>query len=558
MRGTMDENSVNPKTSTVLIVGAGPTGMTAALELSRLHIPVRIVEKMAAPAPSSRAVGVHARTMELFEQRGLAQSMLEKGNQGIALSYYAQGKRVFRLQFSHNSSDYSYILLISQAETESILRNALEKQGVEIEREVEFVAFSQSDRDANSGHAVKAILKHKDGSLEGFDCAYLLDTEGAHSLCRTTMDVQFKGRTREENYALGDLQVDGGDLAETDSHVFSSEYGVLAMFPLRGDRYRIVAANSPSASSKSPPSLDELQKIFDQRSHFPARLHDLTWSSRFRINSRMVDRLRVGRVLFGGDSAHIHSPAGGQGMNTGIQDMINLSWKLAFVLKGKADPKLLDTYTDDRIPVIRDVLSRTEGLTDVMGSKNRTFRSVFSLITPWVLGVDIVQRNATEIMSQLALNYRSSPISASHGKKISGREIQAGDRIPNIKKVKVVMMVIGKEGEETSESEHESLFSVLSSDKFTLLFANLTKPKDTYRSVESTFAPWKSFMQVYSVAPTSEQDQLFRRVFGTESSLLLARPDSYVAFVGTEQSLDALAKYLNSWFPVEKQTDQHS
>ncbi|CAM6083585.1 unnamed protein product [Calypogeia fissa] len=552
MRGTMDENSANPKTSTVLIVGAGPTGMTAALELSRLHIPVRIVEKMAAPATSSRAVGVHARTLELFEQRGLASSMLEKGNQGIGLSYYAQGKRVFRLQFSHNGSDYSYILNISQVETESILRNALEKQGVEIEREVEFVAFSQS------GHAVEAILKHKDGSLEGFDCAYLIDTEGAHSVCRTTMDVQFKGTTRDESYALGDLHVDGGDLAQTDAHVFSSEYGVMALFPLRGDRYRFIAGKPLSESSKSPPSLDELQKIFDQRSHFPARFHDMTWSSRFRINSRMVDRLRVGRVLFGGDSAHIHSPAGGQGMNTGIQDMINLSWKLAFVLKGKADPKLLDTFTDDRLPVIRDVLSRTDGLTDVMGSKNRTFRSVFSLITPWVLGVDLVQRNATEIMSQLALNYRSSPISVSHGKKISGREIQAGDRIPNVKKVKVVTMVIGKEGEETSESEHESLFSVLSSDKFTLLFANLTKPKDTYRSVESTFAPWKSLMQIYSVAPTSEQDQLFRRVFGTQSSLLLARPDSYAAFVGTEQSLDALAKYLNSWFPVEKQTDQHS
>ncbi|CAM6115767.1 unnamed protein product [Calypogeia fissa] len=511
----MDENSVNPKTSTVLIVGAGPTGMTAALELSRLHIPVRIVEKMAAPATSSRAVGVQARTMELFEQRGLAPSMLEKGNQGIALSYYAQEAR----GGNRAGGGVSRIFAVR-----SRLWSCRE---------------GNSETQRRIPRGLRLRVPHR----------------RVHSVCRTTMDVQFKGTTRDEMYSLGDLHVDSDDLAQTDAHVFSSEFGVMALFPLRGDRYRFIAGNPLSAPSESPPSLDELQKTFDQRSHFPARFHDMTWSSRFRINSRMVDRLRVGRVFFGGDSAHIHSPAGGQGMNTGIQDMINLSWKLAFVLKGKADPKLLDTYTDDRLPVIRDVLSRTDGLTDVIGSKNRTFRSVFSLVTPWVLGMDLVQRSATETMSQLALNYRSSPISVSNGKKISGREIQAGDRIPNVKKVKVVTMVIRKEGEETSESEHESLFSVLSSDKFTLLFANLTKPKDTYRSVESTFAPWKSLMQVYSVAPTSEQDQHFRRVFGTQSSLLLARPDSYAAFVGTDQSLDALAKYLNTWFPVEKQTN---
>jgi 2-polyprenyl-6-methoxyphenol hydroxylase-like FAD-dependent oxidoreductase len=154
----------------------------------------------------------------------------------------------------------------------------------------------------------------------------------------------------------------------------------------------------------------------------------MSWSSWFRINSRMVNRLQVGRVFLGGDSAHIHSPAGAQGMNTGMQDMMNLCWKLAMVMKGQAKPELLETYSTERIPIIRMVLKKTEATNDAIASENRLFRSVFNLIAPWLVGMENVQDNAAEHMSQLALNYRESPLSVPGG---NSGELRAGDRLPD-------------------------------------------------------------------------------------------------------------------------------
>jgi 2-polyprenyl-6-methoxyphenol hydroxylase-like FAD-dependent oxidoreductase len=178
-----------------------------------------------------------------------------------------------------------------------------------------------------------------------------------------------------------------------------------------GRRFRLMGDNPISKPSKGVgPSLEELQQIYDQRSQIPAKFRDMSWSSWFRINSRMVNSLQVGRVFLGGDSAHIHSPAGAQGMNTGMQDMINLCWKLAMVVKGQAKPELLETYSKERLPVIRNILKRTEGLNYAMGSESTLFRSVFNYVAPWLVSMENIQQNATEHMSQLALNYRESPL----------------------------------------------------------------------------------------------------------------------------------------------------
>lgn len=536
-------NSQQPK---VLIVGAGPAGMTAALELSRLQIPIRIIEKTREPATTSRAIGVQARTLELFEQRGLVELMLANGNPGVAGSIYGEGKRVFRLDFSRNGSRYGYMLFISQAETEAILRGALEKQQVTIEREVEFVALSQSEH----GDSVKAILKHRDGSLEEARCEYLIDSEGAHSISRTTLNLQFEGKTRDESYALGDLYIDG-DLPATDFHIFSSEFGFMGLFPMGERRFRLIASNPLSKPNKdTAPSIEELQQIYDQRSHIAARFHDMSWSSWFRINSRMVSRLHVGRVFLGGDSAHIHSPAGAQGMNTGIQDMINLAWKLAFVIKGQADPKLLHTYSDDRIPVIRNVLTKTEGLTDVIGSENPVFRSVFSHLAPWIVGTEFVQENSTERMSQLSLNYRDSPLSLSH---LALGSLRAGDRVPNLE-----VQVVGGRGEAIREPTAARLFQLLDTDQFTLLFANLKDAETTHHSVQSSLSPWKGLLEICSIAPSANAEQPFKDIFGSAPALILVRPDGYAAFTGADSSLDALAKYLKSWFPAQKQIEKEN
>src|SRR5258708_10566335 len=248
-----------------------------------------------------------------------------------------------------------------------------------------------------------------------------MKSEGAHSIARGTVGLHFEGKSHVEAYALGDLHIDG-DLVETDFHIFSSELGFMSMFPMGRRRFRVMADNPIShPSDGAAPALGEFQQSYDQRSNIAAKFSDMSWSSWFRITSRMVDRLQAGRVFLGGDSAHIHSPAGAQGMNTGMQDMMNLCWKLAMVMKGQAKPELLETFSRERIPVIQMVLKKTEAVNDAIASESRLFRSVFNHIAPCLVGMENVQHHAAEHMSQLPLNYRESPLSVPGGCSVHRR-----------------------------------------------------------------------------------------------------------------------------------------
>jgi 2-polyprenyl-6-methoxyphenol hydroxylase-like FAD-dependent oxidoreductase len=514
-------------TRPVLIVGAGPTGMTAAIELNRFGIPVRLIDKLLDPLTTSRAIGVQARTLELFELRGLADAMLEAGKKRIGASFYRHGTLIFRMEFSGIESRYS-LYVISQAETERILRERLIRQGVAIEQGVTFIAFAQADRDGS----LTATLRHSDGRLEEFEPSYLIDAEGAHSIIRSTLGIEFKGKSREQHYALGDLFIDG-DLPETDVHLFSSEYGFLGLFPMGNRRFRIMASNPLSQNSKDPgPRLEELQKLYDMRSHVPAKLHDLGWTSWFRINSRMVNQLQANRIFLGGDTAHIHSPAGGQGMNTGIQDMINLGWKLALVIQGRASTTLLETYGEERLPVIRDVLANTERLTDVAWEGGD--RSLYNPSTD--LGAQFATR-----MSQISVNYTESPLSSNHA---NPGELRAGMRVPDIS-----LMVWNKPHSAEQEPYRARMFSLLDPSRFTLLYVNVAVPETLHARVQAHLAPWRDLIEIYEISPVEApvEHKHFTDKLGTSRSIFLVRPDSYIGYIGDENSVPQLAEYLAKW-----------
>ncbi len=517
------------KTS-VLIAGAGATGMTAALELMRFGIPARLIDQMEAPAITSRAVGVQARTLEEMELRGLADQFVRLGHPAQGGSIYGAGKRIFRLDFTRIESRYNFLLFLSQAETERILREALATKGVAIERGVRMVAFAQQP------FRVTATLQHRDGSLEEVSTAFLISAEGAHGIVRSSLDLPFKGRTLDESYALGDLQIDG-DLPDSDFHIFSSEHGFVGLFPMGGSHFRLIASNPISKPSKdTEPGLEELQTIYDQRSHIPAQFRELIWSSWFHINSRMVERLKIGRVFLAGDAAHIHSPAGAQGMNTGMQDMMNLGWKLALVLKDKASERLLDTYEQDRIPVMRSVLTRAEGLTEIIGAENPMVRGVFNHLAPWIAGTNFVQENATDRMSQLALSYRESPLSEDHHYDGS---LHAGDRVPDLP-----LQIVQGNG----EREDRRLFSLLDPSSFTLLFVNISDAAILYRQIVRVLEPWRELIEGVWVEPPSGAGQnIFREHFGSVPMLLLIRPDGYIGFRGSEHLTQRLAEYCRRW-----------
>jgi 2-polyprenyl-6-methoxyphenol hydroxylase-like FAD-dependent oxidoreductase len=515
----------------ILIVGAGPTGLTAALELTRLGIAVRLIDKRDAPATTSRAIGIQARTLELLAQRGLAEEMIRLGNKGTHGSIYGGGKRVFRLDFGHVDSPFPYMLFLSQAETERILREAIEAVGVVIEWKTALVGIAQDGQSKNAS-PVQAVIEGPDG-IATIAVPWLISAEGAHSLVRATLDLQFEGKTLDEQYALGDLHIDG-DLADSDFHIFSSEHGFMGLFPMGGGHFRMIASNPIGDPARgTPPSESELQRIYDQRSPIPARIRETSWTSWFRINSRMVPRLKVGRLLLGGDAAHIHSPAGGQGMNTGMQDMINLCWKLSLVMHGGAPERLLDTYEQDRLPVMRNVLVKTEGLTEMIGTENHLARTLFNHLGPWIGGADLVQAQATRRMSQIGLDYRGSPLADDHGSKGS---LKAGDRIPPHIPVRHGGTGGWRDGR---------MADILDPSAFVLIIANEktgADQADLRAAIERSSTP----IQMVMIAP-AEDRQAYDHVVGG-SEILLIRPDGYVALtVSIAKAPDALRAFINSW-----------
>lgn len=511
----------------VLIVGAGPTGMTAAMELSRFGIPVRLVDKQEKPPTTSRALAVQARTLELFQQRGLTEEMLKIGNRGTRVVIHGDGKRLGEVHLDQIESRYNFILLLAQSETERILREQLARQGIPIERGTEMIAFAQTEASTQEGviGGVRAVLRDHSEDLEELEASYLISAEGAHSIARHTLALEFEGKSLPENYALADLHLDG-DVPDDALSIFVSTDGFLAVFPMGNRHFRFIALDPQKhAEGSVAPTLDELQHLYDEIAHIPACLYEMTWSSRFRINSRMLHGLRQGRVFFGGDAAHVHSPAGGQGMNTGIQDMIDLSWKLALVWQGKADSGLLDTYEEDRLPVIRSVVAKTEAATDLLNSDNAVVHTLVTHIAPILLGKDFVQHLATGLISEVVSNYRASSLSqTSH----APGSLKAGDRLPDLPGL-------------------GDLYGQLNPSLFTLL---VTPGK--FEIPRESLTPWEGLLQIHKIEPprdAPEANPQFEQCFGNKAGLFLVRPDSYLGFVGSGSDFSALLDWLNRWLP---------
>jgi FAD binding domain len=322
----------------------------------------------------------------------------------------------------------------------------------------------------------------------------------------------------------------------------------MGLFPMGNRRFRLIASNPFSKPEKgTAPSLEELQRIYDQRSHIPARFRDMSWSSWFRINSRMVPRLKIGRLFLGGDAAHIHSPAGAQGMNTGIQDMVNLSWKLALVMKGQALLSLLDTYEQDRLPVMRNVLFKTENLTDIIGSENPVVRSLFNHLGPFIGGARLVQEDSTARMSQLALDYRKSPLSADHAHSGS---LHAGDRTPDL-----------RIRHRADSAWHDgSVFDVLDPLRFVLLVAHGDETAAVDAGLHALAAESGGLMRIVDIAPPADAEgrAAYDAALGRGSSVFLVRPDGYLGLAAEQKTAgQELAAYRKLWFAPARQANAH-
>ncbi|MFJ9752280.1 FAD-dependent monooxygenase [Streptomyces chartreusis] len=523
-------SSVRP----VLVVGAGPTGLTAAVELSRLGVPVRIVDRSPGPSDTSKALAVQARTIELLEPRGVGEQMVRAGQLAGGTSIYGRGRKLATVRFQHIPGRLNSLLLLPQSQTERLLAERLRRQGGEVEWGTELVSFTQDDSDPKAG--VRAVLKGAQGAEEDLDAEYLISAEGAHSSVRRRLGLPFEGSSLTQRYLLADLHLDS-DIPEDEMSIFLATDGFLAVFPLGKNRFRLMATDPyAEAGDADAPALHDLQRVCDHVMPVPAHVYDMSWSSRFFINSRHLSTLRVGNVFLGGDAAHVHSPAGGQGMNTGIQDMINLCWKLALVRAGQARHALLDTYQSDRLPLISKLVRTTETATKAFNSTSSLVHGLITRVAPAALSTDRVQNKATMRLSQVGASYRGGPLARGGGRH--GR-LRAGDRVPD---ADVILVSTYQSGTVTR------LYELLDLGKLTLVS---TDPDNDLRTLPAQLRPWRGVLAVRHIQVAADQPQLrghdaqISADLAARPGLLLIRPDAYLAAAGDPA---LLADWLSTWF----------
>ena len=410
----------------VLIVGAGPVGLTLAIALARQGVPLRIVEKAAARTPYSKALVVWSRTLEMLEIEGIAAQFVQTGMQAHGVSIWAEHKRLVNLHFTEAqiATDYPFALMLAQSETERLLENHLHALGVTVEREVELLE--------HSAHAdsVTVKLRHADGQIETAQAAWLAACDGAHSTVRHQISAaRFEGDTLPTNWLLGDIKLESS-LPHDEIAMFWADDGLLMAIPFGEGRFRVMGNVGEGDQSHLPsPTLADLQHLLDRRSAVKAVAQDPAWISRFVINERKVADYRHGRVFLVGDAAHIHSPAGGQGMNTGMQDAFNLAWKLALVCRGDAAESLLDTYSAERSAIGAQVLKDAGNLTRVALISNPLLQQLRALAVGTLTHLDAVRRKIAAQFSELELHYNDSPLSLAPPGHAT--HLAAGARVPN-------------------------------------------------------------------------------------------------------------------------------
>jgi len=391
----------------VLVVGAGPTGLVLGAELLARGIRTRIIDQGDGVTLQARAIGVHARTLEVLDMMGLAERFIQRGQVVRQIRWYSVGKHLVSLEFARSGSRFGMFLDLPQDETERLLRARVAELGGVVEDRTELTGLT-----AGPDAVIAAV---RDRSERGVITAgYVVGCDGAHSRVRHELGLTFHGHPYPQDWVLADVLLDT-DLREDAAHAFFRPDGLPAiLFPMRDHRWRLTLPFAGSRSGEVP-TLEEIQQLTDQRMPRPVTVSDPTWLANFRCHRRSASAYRRGRVLLAGDAVHIHTPAGGQGMNTGIMDAHNLGWKLALVAGGRSPDALLDSYGTERLPVAQDVLKLTHTLVRYGTISHPVKRRVRDVVVPVLSRSPLIQRRAVGRLSHVYVAYPPGPLARPDG-----------------------------------------------------------------------------------------------------------------------------------------------
>jgi 2-polyprenyl-6-methoxyphenol hydroxylase-like FAD-dependent oxidoreductase len=497
----------------VLIAGAGPTGLVLALWLTKLGVRVRIVDRVAEPGTTSRALAVQARTLEFYQQIGLAQALVDRGHQVAALNLWVKSARAARVPIGNlgqGLTPFAFPLIFPQDEHERLLIERLRALGVEVERPVELTAFE------DQGGEIRATLS-KAGSEEVGAYAYLAGCDGARSKVREVLKTGFPGGTYDHLFYVADVEAAGSPM-NGELHVDLDDADFLAVFPMADTgRARLIGSiRDDAAKDHEHLQFDDVRARAIQNLKIEVkRVH---WFSTYRVHHRVAQSFRSGRAFLLGDAAHIHSPVGGQGMNTGIGDAVNLAWKLAAALQEPASAALLDSYEPERIAFAQRLVATTDRAFTAVTSPSAWARFVrtkaIPALAPVLFRVPAMRRLAFRTVSQIAVNYRASSLSVGAAGTVHG-----GDRLPWVR--------VGKPGAD------EFNFAALASLNWQIHIYG-----DAAGDIQALSDRRRIPLHVFAWHPAMKGCGLQR------DAVYLVRPDGYVALAGPKSCAAAIAGYL--------------
>jgi len=512
----------------VLIIGAGPTGLSLACQLLRYGVDFVVVEKNEGITPHSKAIGVQARTLEIFDQIGLAQEAVARGTIADKARLIIDSEIRGELDFSDigkGLSPFPFVLMLEQSKTEQLLYEYLRSHQRDVFWNTELESFAQ---DAGQ---VLAQVKTSDNEIQTITAKCIVGCDGPKSLVRHTLGLAFGGSTFERIFYVADAQIDW-QMTHDSLHVCFSEDSFVVFFPLKGEkRYRIVGV-FPEQFNKDEGDIlyEEIETRIKAETQLNLDIHDVEWFSTYKVHTRHANKFSAGRGFLAGDSAHVHTPAGAQGMNTGIQDGYNLAWKMALVIRGQADGKLLETYNEERLENAKHLLQTTDRLfgfaagTDWLMNFLRLH--VFPPLAEHMFSLAAVRKFLFPLVSQIGINYRHSSVSNHAGDE--DFEVKGGDRMPYIL------------------PDGTSIYDKLNQPKFHwLVFSN--EPNTFPKLRDELGNEYSELVDFNAVSISPEVSAAFGR---NEDFSVLLRPDNHLGLISADISPSSVGKYLAEFIGI--------
>jgi 2-polyprenyl-6-methoxyphenol hydroxylase-like FAD-dependent oxidoreductase len=510
----------------VLIVGGGPTGLMLANQLGRRGVRAMIIDRHSGPAQQTRAMAVHARTLEIYAKLGIAERALELGRRGNGANMWAEGKRTARIplgDIGKSVSPFPFVLMLGQDDNERIMGEHLRNWGMAVQWNTELIALDQE-----TGQ-VTATLKQPDGSTRKVAAAYVAGCDGARSTVRELSGIGFPGAPYEHVFFVADTEATGPMVAD-ELNVYLWRDGFHLFFPMRGkDRWRVIGILPKKLRGRDDVTFEELSPDIRREAGANLAFKECNWFSTYRIHHRAAERFRDRRCFLLGDAAHVHSPMGGQGMNTGLQDAYNLGWKLALVVDGHADAALLDTYEAERIPVAQRLLRTTDRAFVLAVSNTRLaglFRTrILARIVAFAMTFERARQLAFRTLSQTGIAYRESPLSKMLPGLPNGAP-RAGDRFPWLQ------LKLRENG------PIEDLFQKLDDTRYNLIVIGQPAPSG------ERLGPG-DLLLIHVIPEDAHNTQELARVRISRPAFYLLRPDGHVGLAGTRLETDAVTRYLS-------------